>query len=44
MHVSVQEKKVVVYDAPGPMAQNNKLFGKRLRTKERWYRYSSVYL
>jgi len=43
MDVSIEGEKVVVYDATGPHARQNLLFDQDV-AKDKWYRYSGVYL
>ncbi|MEK9180173.1 MAG: glycosyltransferase family 10 [Patescibacteria group bacterium] len=42
MKVSVEGKKIVVYDIIGPYARENAVFDKNI-IKENWYHYSSLY-
>lgn len=43
MQVSIEGKKVVVYDAIGPNARQNLCFDRTV-AKEKWYNYSAAYL
>lgn len=43
MDVSIEGKKVVVYDVIGPHSRQNLCFDRNV-AKEKWYNYSSVYL
>lgn len=43
MDISIEGRKVVVYDVIGPHARNNACFDRDV-AKEHWYNFSSVYL
>lgn len=43
MNISLEGKKIVVYDTIGPHSKNNFCFDRSI-ANEKWYNYSSVYL